>query len=166
MENDVLKDFSAYVEYFCKIHKKIGHSAEKKHFIRLDHQDLAQSIHSELCFPVVTLEKLTASYSDVVDSPQKLRHIEMLFLDHVTDAGNMIQIDDVESRMEMLAETFIFKTKKMRRKPEFSFLHNLRITNVELNYVRNVATLLWGVLLSFDLETPFLECIHLDDFIE
>jgi hypothetical protein len=166
MENDVLKDFAAYVEYFCRIHKKINHSDERKHFVRLDHQELKQSINVSLYFPVITLEKLTSTYSDVADNPQKSRHIEMLFLDKISDVGDFRQIEDVQSRMEIMAESFIFKTKKMRRNPGFPFFRNLRLTNVEIDYVSNIATFLWGVLLSFDLEIPVLECLNEEDFIE
>lgn len=166
MENDVLKDFAAYVEYFCSIHKRIAHSEKKKHFVRLDSQELPQSINATLYYPVVTLEKLTATYSDLEDNPHKSRYIEMLFLDTVPDSGNFKRIEDVQSAMERIAESFIFKTKKMKRDSKFPGLRNLRLTNVEIDYVSNVATLLWGVLLSFDLETPVLECVNEDDFIE
>jgi len=165
MENNVLKDFTAYVEYFCSIHKQIAHTKDKKHFVRLDSQELSQSLTTVLYFPVVTLEKLTASYSDQVDSPLKTRHIEMLFLDKVPDPGDFKKIEEIQSEMERIAESFIFKTKKMKRNPAFSVLRNLRLTNVEIDYVSNIATLLWGVLLSFDLETPIMECINDNDFI-
>jgi hypothetical protein len=165
MENNVLKDFTAYAEYFCSIHKKIAHTQDKKHFVRLDSQELSQSLNTNIYFPVVTLEKLTASYSDVADSPLKTRHIEMLFLDKVPDSGDFKKIEDVQSQMELVAESFIFKTKKMKRDPAFPVLKNLRLANVEIDYVSNIATLLWGVLLSFDLETPTLECINENDFI-
>jgi len=166
MENNLLDDFTAYVEYFCRIHKKIGHSGEKKHFVRLDHEELAQGLNGKLYFPIVTMEKLTASYSDVTDSAQKSRHIEMLFLDKVPDSGNFKQIEQVQSKMEAIAECFIFKTRKMRRNLRFSFLRNLKLTGVEINYVSNISTFLWGVLLSFDMETPITECVNEDDFIE
>jgi len=166
MENDVLKDFTDYVEYFCTIHKRIAHSASRKHFVRLDNQELPQSMNTNLYFPVVTLEKLTASYSDLADSPQKSRYIEMLFLDKVPDSGDFKKIEEVQSQMETLAESFIFKTKQMSRNSAFRGLRNLRLTNIEINYVSNIATFLRGVLLSFDLETPILECINVDDFIE
>jgi hypothetical protein len=166
MENNLLKDFSAYVEYFCTIHRKIAHSPDKKHFVRLDHEELAQSLNGKLYFPVVTLEKLTASYSNMTDNPQKSRHIEMLFLDKIPDSGNFKQIERVQSEMESLAESFIFKTKKMKRSPAFPFLRSLQFRDIEIDYVSNIATLLWGVLLSFELETPVSECVDENDFIE
>ncbi|MDR2086005.1 MAG: hypothetical protein LBP72_02400 [Dysgonamonadaceae bacterium] len=165
MANNSLRDFSDYVEYFCRIHKQIAHTDERKHFVRLDHQELTQSINAGLYFPVVTLEKLTISYSDTADSFGKSRYIEMLFLDKVPDAGNFRQIEDVQSRMEKLAESFIFKTRTMRRHPEWPELRTLRIHGVEINYVSNIKSLLWGVLLSFDMEMPGRECINEDDFI-
>jgi hypothetical protein len=166
MENNLLEDFTEYVEYFCRIHKKIAHSPEKKHFVRLDHEELSQSINNRLFYPAVTLEKLTASYTGIEDSPVKNRHIEMLFLDKVKDAGDFKLIEEVQSRMESLAESFIFKTRKMRRNPNFPVLRNLRLTDIEIDYVSNIATLLWGVLLSFDLEMPISECVNEDDFTE
>jgi hypothetical protein len=165
MDNSTLRDFSDYVEYFCRIHKKIAHSPEKKHFVRLDHQELAQSINANLYFPVVTLEKLTLTYSNMADNPNSLRHIEMLFLDKVPDAGDFKQIENVQYRMEKLAESFFFKTKNIDRNkwPEFK---RLRISSAEIDYVSNIKSFLWGVLLSFDLEMPCAECIDEDDFIE
>ena len=166
MGNNVLKDFADYVEYFCRIHTKIMHRDDRKHFVRLDNQELQQSINANLYYPVVTLEKLTAGYSDVADSPQKTRHIEMLFLDSVSDAGNPKEIENVQSRMENIAESFIFKTQKMRRNSKFETLRNLKMSNIELDYVSNIATLLWGVLLSFDVEIPISNCIDENDFME
>jgi hypothetical protein len=166
MANKALRDFSDYVEYFCSIHKQIVHSPERKHFVRLDHQELTQSINTGLYFPVVTMEKLTVTYSDMPDNTSKSRYIEMLFLDRVPDAGDFKQIEDVQTRMEKLAESFIFKTRKMRRNPEWQELRTLRISSVEINYVSNIKSLLWGVLLSFDLEIPSMECINEDDFIQ
>jgi hypothetical protein len=166
MANNVLKDFSDYVEYFCSIHKKIAHSPEKKHFVRLDHPELAQAINSEIYFPVVTLEKLTLAYSDMPDNPNKSQCIEMLFLDRVPDAGDFKHIEDVQSRMEQLAESFIFKTKKIARSKKYEVLKHIRISNAEMEYVSNIKSLLWGVLLSFDLEFPISECAGEDDFIE
>ncbi|MDR1336039.1 MAG: hypothetical protein LBK22_04330, partial [Tannerella sp.] len=108
---------------------------------------------------------LTLTYSNMADNPNSLRHIEMLFLDKVPDAGDFKQIEDVRCRMEKLAESFIFKTKNIDRNrwPEF---RKLRISSAEIDCVSNIKSLLWGVLLSFDLEMPGTECINEDDFIE
>jgi hypothetical protein len=159
-----VRDFSDYVEYFCTIHKQIAHSPKKKHFVRLDNRELAQSIQASLYFPAVTLENLTVTYSSVPDSPLKTRQIDMLFLDRVPDAGNFKQMEDVQARMEKLAETFIFKTRKMSRNPEWPELRHIRITDVEINPVRNISSLLWGVLLSFDIESPCAECYDENEF--
>ncbi len=157
--NNLLQDFTKYIETLCSKHVEIKHSKEKKHFIRLDNDEMLQEgkyIH----YPVVTMEKLTASYSDQEDNTTKNRHVEMMFLDHISDTGNFNHIENTWSRMESIAEDFIMKIKSDRRSRKYPFLKNLKMTGIELDFVENVATLLWGVLLSFDIELPFSGCIN------
>jgi hypothetical protein len=90
----------------------------------------------------------------------------MLFLDRVPGAGDFKHIEDVQSRMEQPAESFIFKTKKMARSRKHEALKHIRTSNAEMEYASNIKSLLWGVLLSFDPEFPISECAGGDDFIE
>ena len=172
MTNTVFKDFGDYVEHFCSIHKKIAHSPERKHFVRIGQNELAQALGANIHFPAVTLEKLTVTYSDTHDNPFKTQCISMLFLDKVTDAGNFKRIEEVWSEMERLAESFVFKTKKTvynektGRQKVYPALKNARITDVEMEYVENISTGFWGVMLFFDLTFPMAECVREDDFTE
>ncbi|MDH6355477.1 hypothetical protein M2132_001820 [Dysgonomonas sp. PH5-45] len=161
MANDNLLDqFTGYIESLCAKHTSIRHSPSKKHFVRLDNDELLQEGKSNIFYPVVVMEKLTITYSGLEDSFRKSRHIELLFLDHVRDAGNFGNIESIFTNMESIAEDFLKKIRIDKRDTSnYPFLKSLVISNAEIEYVENIHTHLWGVLLAFDMELPFNNCI-------
>ncbi|MDR1098008.1 MAG: hypothetical protein LBL57_07750 [Tannerella sp.] len=162
--NDLISDFTSYIENLCRQHTVILHSAEKKHFVRLDSDEMLQGERTGICYPVVTLERLTVSYTGPADGISKVRHIEMMFLDHVKDPGNFNAISGIWSSMESVAEDFIRKIRTDRKnRKDYPFLGG--ISGMELDYVENIVSHLWGVLLSFDYGIPFSECIAPGRFV-
>ena len=158
--NNLIEYFTLYIESLCSKHVDIQHSEENKHFIRLDKIEMLES-HKTISYPVVTVEKLTVSYSDTEDAMTKSRHIEMMFLNNIPDIGDADNIESVWSHMESIAEDFILKIKTDRRdRNKYPFLHNLQMSSMELDYVENIATHLYGVLLSFSCNLPFFDCIE------
>jgi len=159
--DNLLDDFTAYIESLCRKHTSIKHTGEKKHFVRLDNDELLQDGKANLYYPLVTMDKLTVSYTGLDDSFRKGRHVELMFLDHISDVGNFDNISDVWSNMESVAEDFLKKIRIDRRNTTlYPFLKSLTIDNAELDYVENIQTHLWGVLLSFDIGLPFNNCIE------
>lgn len=159
MENkDLLDDLSRYIEDLCKSHTLINHSDIEKHFVRLNSEELPQEKNTVLRYPVVTFDKVTITYSGIVDAERKSRSIELMFLDIVPDAGRYDHIESVLTNMEGIAEDFLRKMKLDRRDPKYPFLKSFTVSG-ELDYVENIGTILWGVLLSFDFESPFDMCI-------
>lgn len=159
MENkDLLDDLSQYIEDLCKRHTLINHSDTEKHFVRLNSEELPQEKNIEIRYPVVTFDKVTVTYSGVADAERKSRSIELMFLDLVPDAGRYDHIESVLTNMEEIAEDFLWKMKLDRRNPEYPFLKSFTISG-ELDYVGNIGTILWGVLLSFDFDAPFNLCL-------
>lgn len=157
---NLLENFTLYLEDLCRKHTSIKHTDKKKHFVRLGSDEMLQEGKVDIFYPVVTLDKLTNSYSGLEDSLRKSRHVEMLFLDHVSDAGNFKRIESVQSEMEGVAEDFLRKIRLDRRdRVNYPFLKDLRIDEAEIDYAANVQTHLWGVLLSFDLDIPFDSCL-------
>lgn len=163
MENkNLLDEFTAYIEDLCKKHTWIQHTAERKHFIRLDSDELLQEGKANIYYPVVTMDKLTVSYTSEPDNFRKSRYIELMFLDHIRDAGDFNNIQNVWTKMEAVAEDFLNKIRMDKR--NLPFLKSLMIDNAELEYVENIKTHLWGVLLSFNIDLPFNNCLDPDRF--
>ncbi|GAB6122280.1 hypothetical protein [Dysgonomonas termitidis] len=159
---NLLDDFTEYIENLCRKHVLIKHSAEKKHFVRLDNDELLQEGKANIYYPVVTMEKLTVSYTSQPDNFRKSRHVELMFLDHIRDAGDFNNIENVWTKMEAVAEDFIKKIRVDKR--NLPFLKSLVMDNAELDYVENIKAHLWGVLLSFDINLPFDNCLDPDRF--
>lgn len=161
MENrNDLTDFTNYIKSLCEKHTAINHTERKKHFLELGND---QQLHEgkKLYYPIVTMEKLSNSYSDLADSLRKKRYIELMFLDHVQDAGNFNDINYIWNNMERIAEDFLRKIREDRRdRDTYPFLRKLKLSNAELDLVESVSTHLWGVILSFELDLPFNECIE------
>lgn len=159
-KNNDLTAFTNYIESLCEKHTSINHTEEKKHFLELGNDQQLQE-GKKIYYPVVTMEQLTTSYSDLTDSVSKKRNIELMFLDHVKDAGDFNNINAIWNNMEGIAEDFLRKIKVDRRNRDtYPFLNKLKLNSAELDLVENVSTHLWGVLLSFELELPFSECIE------
>lgn len=154
---NLLDEFDNYIEGLCRKHTSIRHTDAKKHFVKLATDEILQGGKAIVFYPVVTLEKLTNSYTGLADSFRKNRHVEMMFLDHITDSGNFKQIEAVWTNMEFVAEDFLKKIREDRR--VYPFFKSLKIDNAELDYVENIQAHLWGVLLSFDIDLPFDNCI-------
>lgn len=160
-----LIDFTLYIEDLCKSHTLIKHRPTEKHFVRLAKDELLQETRALVFYPVVTMESLTNSYTSLEDSFRKSRHLELMFLDHVGDIGDFDSIEKVWDDMESIAEDFIRKIRVDKRdRKKYPFLQSLNMTSVELDRVENVQTHLWGVLLSFDLDLPFDNCIDAGRF--
>ena len=155
-----LTDFTNYIESLCEKHTSINHTDEKKHFLELGNDQQLQEA-KKLYYPIVTMEKLTNSYSDQPDNIRKKRNIELMFLDHVKDAGDFNSINSIWNNMEWIAEDFLRKIREDRKdKNTCPFLQKLKLSGAELDLVENVSTHLWGVILSFELDLPFIECIQ------
>jgi hypothetical protein len=156
---NLLDDFTAYLETLCSRHKLIRHSEKEKHFCRLDRGEVISGMNVKLYYPIVALDRLTVSYPDMKDNTVKTRHIEILFLD-TAPLGNFIEIERTQSKMEGVAESFLMKMRMDRRNTkDYPCLRLLNISGVEMDYVDNFSTTLWGVLLSFDLEMPYNACL-------
>lgn len=161
----LLDDFTRYIENLCKKHVLIKHSAEEKHFVRLDNDELLQEGKAGIYCPVVTMDKLANTYTDQEDNFRKRRHVELMFLDHIRDAGNFNDIESVWTTMESVAEDFLKKIRADRKdRVNYPFLRSLVISNVELYYVENIEEHLWGVLLSFETDLPFNNCLDPERF--
>ena len=167
MANNQLSDFTEYTENLCVKHVDILHvvdDEDHKHFIELNDEQQLQDAKS-FCYPLVTMDKLTISYNGQQDSTLKNRYVEIMFLDSVSDTGDFKRIQQVKNSMERVAEDFIMKMKTDRKdRVAYSFLKCLVLSNIELNFVENKAINLYGVLLSFNFELPFVETLEAGRF--
>ena len=166
MPNDnLLANFTDYIKSLCASHVEILHTSSRKHFIELNDDEQLQNSKS-LCYPLVALEKLSVFYNGQEDSALKNRHIEMMFLQTVKDAGDFTKIQEVKNAMERIAEDFIKKMKVDRKNRKiYPFLKNMVLSNIELNFVENKGMNLYGALISFDFELKFDETLEVGRFV-
>lgn len=163
MQSNFLDDFTAYIEQLCTKHVEIRHSETDTHFLQLNDDEQFHDMKS-LTFPIVTLDKLTVSYTGQEDATRKSRYCELMFLDSA-GAGDFVAIQDAKNRMERVAEDFIKKMKADRKnRIQYPFLRTLVLSGIEFNFVENKAHGLYGGLLSFDFELPFVEDLEAGRF--
>lgn len=155
--NNQLSDFTAYIDSLCRKHVEILHSDDDRHFIELnDEQQLSDS--KTLLYPLVTLDKLTVSYTGGEDFMNKNRYVEMMFLDSIRNSKDFVEIQLAKNAMERIAEDFLRKIKKDKRsRAKYPFLKNLSLSDIELNFVENSSLNVYGALLSFNFELGFVE---------
>ena len=165
MGNNILEDFSAYIETLCREHSEILHASDDRHFMELnDQQQFVQS--KVLRFPLVTLEKLNISYTGQNDGMRKNRYVEIMFLEQVRDAADFVKIQTIKNKTERIAEDFLKRMKADRKdRLNYPFLKCLTVSNIELNYVENKSINLYGTLLSLNFELPFDETLDAGRFV-
>ncbi len=165
MASNQLSDFSAYIENLCKTHVDVLHSDDNKHFLELnDNQQLTDQ--KVLCYPLVTLEKLTVTYPGGEDFMNKNRYVEMMFLASAGKA-DFVKIQQQKNNMERIAEDYLKRIKLDKRdRKKYPFLRNLAISDIELNFVEIAALDLYGALLSFNFELSFDEVLDRDRFTD
>jgi hypothetical protein len=163
MSNNNLSDFTSYIESLCEKHVDILHG-DDKHFVDLSDEKQLND-QKTLCYPLVTMEKLTVSYEGAEDFMTKNRYIEMMFLDSVSDAFDFVSIQEAKVLMETIAEDFIKKIKADKKKRNlYPFLKNLTLSDINLDYVEISARNVYGVLLSFFYELGFDETLDTSKF--
>ncbi|MDD3194410.1 MAG: hypothetical protein PHU68_01240 [Paludibacter sp.] len=158
--NNQLFDFTSYIESLCKYHIDINHTEDNKHFVELnEEQQLVDS--KTLCYPLVTIDKLTVHYTGGDDFMNKSRYVELMFLNSTADAHDFKRIQEIKNGMERVAEDFLRKIKKDKRNRKiYPFLRNLSLSDVELDFVENSALRVYGALLSFNFELAFDETLE------
>ena len=158
---NLINDITGYIEELCRKHAVIKHTDTETHFVNLATGAMAQKSRTQIFYPVVTLEKLENSYAGQEDSYRKKRTIELMFLDKVSDSGDFARMNAVWEEMEWVAEDFLRRIRLDRRdRTGYSFLKSLKINSAQGYYVENVAAYLWGYMLTFDADMPFLDCIQ------
>ncbi len=163
MQSNTLDDFTQYVENLCRKHVEIKHSDDDCHFLQLNDDQQFQELKN-ITFPMVTLDKLTVSYTGSEDSTRKSRYCELMFLDKA-GAGDFVEIQEVKNRMERVAEDFVKKMKADRKQRTlYPFLKTLVLSGVEFNFVENKAHGLYGGLLSFNFDLPFVDQLEAGRF--
>ena len=164
MGNNLLDQFTAYVETLCKQHVDIRHTEYERRFVELNSDEQLSKSKDQL-FPFVALDKLTINYSGQEDATRKSRYVELLFLDRA-EAGDFAGIQAVKNKMERVAEDFIRKMKADRKKRnEFPFLRTLQLSGIEFNFIENKMIGVYGGLLSFNFELPFVEDLPAGRFV-
>jgi len=166
--NNLLAAFTAYIETLCTSHVEIKHvkdDEDSRHFIELNTDQQMHSLKN-ICYPLVCMEKLTISYTGPEDSTNKNRYCELMFLESVSDTTDFDTIQKMTNKMERIAEDFIKKFKVDRKnRAAYPFLKRLVISNIELNPIENKSISLYGWLLSFNFELPFIETLEPGRFV-
>lgn len=156
MSDNTLDQFTGYIESLCTKHVDILHTEEDPRFIELNSEKQMARSKSQL-YPLVTLDKLTISYTGDEDATRKNRMVEMLFLELISDPNDDVAISDAKNKMESVAEDFIRKMKiDKKNRAVYPFLKTLKVSDMTIDYAENEDKGLYGVLLSFSFELPFI----------
>lgn len=154
--NNRFSDFIKYLESLAKKHKDIKHLVDGVfHFIRLDTDELDNSIKQTVGFPVVCLDRYSANLSGEVGNTSKKRGITLMILDYVPDTKNYNRIHDVWDKCEAIADDFISQIYLDITSGNAPGMFDMDLSSVEYELASNRSLALYGAIVTFPVTSKF-----------
>lgn len=157
-KNSCFSDFIGYIEELSRRHSAIQNGVDgRKHFIRLDTDELDNSIKQTLGFPVVCMDRYSANLSGRESNRFKKRGITLMFLDYVSDAKNYDRIHEVWDKCESIADDFITRIYNDVIGGNVLGVMEMDLSEVEYELAGNRSINLYGVVVTFTVSSRFCE---------
>lgn len=154
--NNRFSDFIKYLESLAKKHKEIKHLNDNvSHFIRLDTDELDNSIKQTVGFPVVCLDRYSANLSGEVGNTSKKRGITLMILDYVPDTKDYNRIHDVWDNCEAIADDFISQIYVDITSGKAPGMFDMDLSSVEYELAGNRSLALYGAIVTFPVTSKF-----------
>lgn len=151
-----ITNFSQYIEQLCRRHVDVRHEElGQKHFL-CSTDEMTTSLDSRLCYPAVILTKGSYRYDGADGGLSKDYDYNLLIVDHISDSGDYVQIEDKTMKCEQILDEFfnqIIEDKRLRVAP---FLVGFSLPGTEVDHVVNTGLSLYGVVASFNLGKTYL----------
>lgn len=154
--NNRFSDFIKYIEGLAKTHSDIGHMKDGvSHFIRLDTDELDNSIKQTVGFPVVCLDRYSANLSGEVGNVAKKRGLTLMVLDYVADMKDYNRIHDVWDNCEAIADDFVSRIYQDIISGKAPGMFDMELSSVEYELAGNRSLALYGAIVTFPVTSRF-----------
>lgn len=149
-------DFIRYVEDLAKRHTEIEHMKDGiSHFIRLDTDELDNSIKQSVGFPVICLDRYSANLSGADGNLSKKRGITLMILDYVPDTKDYNKIHEVWDNCEAIADDFVSQVYQDIFNNRAPGMFDMDLSSVEYELAGNRSLALYGAIVTFPVTSKF-----------
>lgn len=156
MQINSFTQFVSYLESLAVQHCDIRHNRENvSHFTRLDTDELDAEIQNKVGFPVICLDRYSATFSGESGNVTKKKGITLMILDHVPDQNDFDHIHEVWDKTESIGDDFIAKIFDDMSKLVIPGIFDLDLNSVVMEPASNKSIGLFGTIITFTLDTKF-----------
>lgn len=149
-------DFIRYVEDLAKRNTDIEHMKDGvSHFIRLDTDELDNSIKQTVGFPVICLDRYSANLSGADGNLSKKRGITLMILDYVPDTKDYNKIHEVWDNCEAIADDFVSQVYQDIINNRAPGMFDMDLSSVEYELAGNRSLALYGAIVTFPVTSKF-----------
>jgi len=151
--------FSALVTYFenlARMHRDIGHSDSKKHFFRMEVDEVLSGItRTDVAYPFLILEGYGYDFSDSKsDNLLKNRRGAFMLLDHVSDPSDFDAIHAVWDHMEEIGDELLVRMKTDKYNPLAPVIRDFQFSTSEATLIANEIDGSYGIRFTYTLTSP------------
>ena len=163
--NNRFSDFIQYIENLAIKHIEIEHmKGGVSHFIRLDTDELDNSIKQAVGFPVVCLDRYCANLSGQDGNISKKRGITLMILDYVPDIRDYNRIHAVWDNCEAIADDFVSQIYQDIINDRAPGMFDMDLSSVEYELAGNRSLALYGAIVTFPVTSKFCNKPRSDSF--
>ena len=150
--------FSELIAYFKTLatqHVAIGHTANEKHFYRLELEEILTN-HRDINYPSLILEGYRYSLSDKQsDNVMKERIGAFILIDHLHDDSDFDEMHELWDRLETICDDIIVRIKSDKRNPAARALRDFDLGSVQVSLITNEVLNNYGIRCTFTITSPF-----------
>lgn len=153
-------DVIAYFEKLASQHIDIAHKPTEKHFFRMEIDEFATGLPSQVRFPAIMLESYTYNLIDrKSDNPVKVREGAFVLMDYVKDMGDYDLMHQKWDKLEAIGDEIIARLRKDKRNINSPMrdlnLDSVTATLITFPDVNNVVSIRY----SYEIQSAFQQDI-------
>ena len=153
--NTKFSDLIAYFRMLAAQHVAIGHTAEEKHFYRLELEEVLTNLKN-VNYPALILEGYRYGFSDKLsDNVLKERTGAFVLIDHLTDPGDYDAMHAIWEHMEEICDELIARIKADKRSPTTRAVRDFDLNSVQVALIANDGDRNYGLRCTYTLKSPF-----------
>jgi len=150
--------FSDIIQYFRTLaaqHNAIGHSANEKHFYRMELEEVLTNL-KDINYPALILEGYRYKLKDQLsDNVLKERTGAFILIDHLSDAGDFDAMNTIWDNMESICDDMIARIKNDKRNPLAKAVRDFDLNTVEIALINNTFSQDYGIRCTYTIVSPY-----------
>ena len=147
--------FSEYIEQLAAEHKDIRHSSEVCHYSDLQEDAQNAFARRKMHYPCVVLDEGGTSFSGSDSQTYQTDMYMILFVDHVRDTGDAVEVRGVFAHMKQVAIDFLRRMARDRK--TVRLMKRFSMVDVEMERIYNKDVALYGYAVFLNNMSMFLD---------